>query len=205
LTRGVSSKVQPLLDPESPVTDPLSCHCAIFYSISSCQDGLRGVPFGNALIRRVVDTLGQDLPWLDTFATISPVPGFRAWLAHDQNRSAITAMVNDTAWMDDAAKSAELKEALVPLCATYLLHAKRGNEPVDPVARFHMGNGARLERLNWLGDTTPAGLQRSAGLTANYLYVVSDIDRNAESYHTDGTMTASSGIQSLAQPLTHTQ
>ena len=107
-------------------------------------------------------------------------------------------MVNEPCWLDDAVKSAELEQALVPLCAAYLLHAKRGNEPIDPVARFHLGNGARLDRLNWLGDTSSAGMQRSAGLTANYLYTLSEVDRNAESYHADGTVTASSGIERLA-------
>ena len=107
-------------------------------------------------------------------------------------------MVNEACWQDDAQRSAELEQALLPLCAAYLLHAKRGNEPVDPVARFHLGNGARLERLNWLGDTSPEGMQRSAGLTANYMYMLSDVDRNAESYRTDRTVTASTGIERLA-------
>jgi malonyl-CoA decarboxylase len=205
LTRGVAAKVQPLLDPDSPVIDPLSCNCAMFYSISSCHEGLRGVPFGNELIRRVVGTLGKELPWLDTFATVSPVPGFRAWLttaieARDRSRAEIVAVVNEDCWPNDVSKSAELERSLVPLCATYLLHAKRGIEPADPVARFHLGNGARLERLNWLGDTSPEGLQRSAGLTANYLYVMSEADRNAESYRRTGTVTASTGIEILAHP-----
>jgi malonyl-CoA decarboxylase len=108
--------------------------------------------------------------------------------------------VNEACWPNDAAKSAELEQSLVPLCAAYLLHAKRGIEPADPVARFHLGNGARLERLNWLGDTSAEGLQRSAGLTANYLYVMSEVDRNAESYRRTGTVTASAGIETLAHP-----
>jgi malonyl-CoA decarboxylase len=204
-TRGVAAKVQPLLDPDSPVIDPLACNCAMFYSISSCHEGLRGVPFGNELIRRVVDTLGKELPWLDTFATVSPVPGFRAWLTttteeRDRRRTGIVAVVNEACWLHDVAKSAELEQSLVPLCASYLLHAKRGIEPADPVARFHLGNGARLERLNWLGDTSAEGLQRSAGLTANYLYVMSEVDRNAESYRRTGTVTASPGIETLAHP-----
>jgi malonyl-CoA decarboxylase len=199
LTRDVTAKVQPLLDPDARVIDARSCQCAMFYSISSCHEGLRGVPFGNALIRRVVETLGRELPWLNTFATVSPVPGFRAWVrASDRGRAPMTAWLDEAGWLDDPVKSAQLERSLVPLCAAYLLHAKRGNEPVDPVARFHLGNGARLERLNWLGDTSPAGMQRSAGLTANYLYLLSEVDRNAESYHTDGTVTASIGIERLA-------
>jgi malonyl-CoA decarboxylase len=201
LTREVSRKVQPLLDPDAPVIDPHSCTCAMFYSISSCHEGLRGVPFGNALIRRVVDTLANELPSLHTFATISPVAGFRAWVTETIGAGdPDVAMMNDVCWQHDAVKSAKLEQALVPMCAAYLLHAKRRNEPLDPVARFHLGNGARLERLNWLGDISPAGMERSAGFTANYLYAPSEIDRNAESYRADRTVAASSGIERLAKP-----
>lgn len=203
LTRNLSAKVQPLLDPESPVIDPASCDCAMFYSISSCHDGLRGIPFGNALIRRAVDTLAREFPALNTFATVSPIPGFRAWLAEtashgDRARAALDAKVKDPSWMGDAVKSAELERALVPLCAFYLLHAKRGGDPIDPVARFHLGNGARLERLNWLGDVSGAGLERAAGLTVNYVYSLPEIDRNQDVYRTDRRVVASRWMELIA-------
>jgi malonyl-CoA decarboxylase len=180
LTSGLSAKVQLLLDPDSTVLDPRSCDCAVFYSISSCHEGLRGVRLGNNLIKRVVDRLHREFRQLKTVATLSPIPGFRSWLmnaARDGNRrfAAMIARMEESNWMRDAARSAELEQELIPLCETYLLRIKRGTEPADPVARFHLGNGARLERLNWLGDTSPAGMDRSAGITANYRYRLSDL------------------------------
>ena len=204
LTAGLSAKVQPLLDPESPILGPQSRNCAMFYSISSCRGGLRGVSFGNALIRRVVDSLRREFPRLKTFATLSPVPGFRGWLtgaAREGNpkSAAIVARLSDTGWLGNAARSEELERELVPLCASYLLVAKRGQEPADPVARFHLANGARLERLNWLGDTSEAGIDRSAGLTANYLYRLSDIERNHYAYVAEQKVIASRPVQRLSQ------
>ncbi len=184
LTSGLSARVQPLLDPDSPVLDPCSCDCAVFYSISSCHEGLRGVRLGNTLIRRVVDHLHAEFRQLKTVATLSPIPGFRTWLtdvARDGNRqfAALIARMEEPNWMRDPARSAELEQQLIPLCRTYLLQVKRGTEPADPVARFHLGNGACLERLNWLGDTSAAGMDRSAGITANYRYRLSELDRRA--------------------------
>jgi malonyl-CoA decarboxylase len=203
LTSGVSGKVQPLLDPGSVVIDPESCNCAVFYSISNCHDGLRGIPFGNLLIRRVVDALRGELPQLKTFATLSPVPGFRAWLTSagrdgDRRRGEIVEKLNDPAWIHGP-MPLEVQRTLLSLCASYLLHGKRGAEPADAVARFHLSNGARLERLNWLGDTSAAGLQRSAGVTANYIYSLPEIDRNHQAYVTDHTVIASQRVHRLAR------
>jgi malonyl-CoA decarboxylase len=202
LTSGLSAKVQPLLDPDSAVVDPASCNCAVFYSISSCHDGLRGVSFGNALIRRAVESLGREFPRLKTFGTLSPVPGFRAWLTGaardgDRRSAEVVARLDESNWFAGGFQSAELERQLVPLCASYLLFAKRGEEPADPVARFHLGNGARLERLNWMGDTSAAGLDRSAGLTANYLYTLSEIERNHHAYVTERKVMASRRIERL--------
>jgi malonyl-CoA decarboxylase len=177
LTRGMSTKVQPLLDPAAPVIGADSCDCAIFYSITNCQQGLRGFALGQALIGRVVDHLRTELPRLTTFATLSPVPGFRPWLSALASSpggspvlAALMAKLNKSDWFADPRVSRELEAELVPLCARYLLYAKHGGEPADPVARFHLANGARLERVNWLSDMSRAGMRRSAGLTANYVY-----------------------------------
>ena len=210
LTSELSAQVQPLLDPDAAVQDPTSCRCATFYSISSCHEGLRGVPFGNALIRRAVDALQREFPLLNTFATISPVPGFRPWLtamARDGARrnmeiASLVTKLEAPNWSENGAESEELARALVPLCAFYLLHVKRGQEPADSVARFHLGNGARLERLNWLSDTSAAGIHRSAGLTANYLYRLSEVDRNQMAYVSHREVIASRQLQSLAQMAT---
>ncbi len=180
VTHRLSADVRALLDPSSRIDDPRACNCAIFYSISSCHEGLRGVPLGNALIQRATEELQKLFPRLDTFATLSPVPGFRAWLdtlARSQTpspareRAAATISTLDrAAWHADADISADLEQRLVPLCAHYLLHVKRGGDPADAVARFHLRNGARLERINWLGDVSPTGMRRAAGMIVNYLY-----------------------------------
>jgi malonyl-CoA decarboxylase len=180
LTRGLSASAGSLLDAESPLVEPSTCDCAIFYSINSCHEGLKGVSLGNALIDQVTNELASAFPRLNTFATLSPVPGFRSWLAtlaqspsrsaaSDVAAAALSTLVQPD-WCRDASAAAELKGQLVPLCAYYLIHVKRGEDPADPVARFHFRNGARLERINWLSDSSAASLNRSAGLMVNYLY-----------------------------------
>jgi malonyl-CoA decarboxylase len=164
LTRGIASRIQPILDPDSPIVDPRTCDTAMFYSISNCQPGLRGFSFGNALLSRVIEQLQAEMPWLRRFATISPIPGFRSWL------SASTGSLDPT------------KDDLLALCAHYLLRVKQGGEPADAVARFHLGNGARLHRLNASSDLSPAGIRRSAGVTVNYVYALNELERNAETY-----------------------
>jgi malonyl-CoA decarboxylase len=209
LTRGMSDKVQALLDPDSRVLDAESAEWAIFYSITNCQEGLRGVPFGSFLIKQVVEDVSKDLPRIKKFATLSPVPGFRKWLSDKapalQASSKLASFANAVAnldnpqWMEDASLRAELPRGLLPLAAYYLLHAKQNLEPLDPVARFHLKNGARLERINWLGDTSPSGLQRSAGLTANYVYKLPDVERNHELYVRERKVRASREIEALAK------
>jgi malonyl-CoA decarboxylase len=213
LTRGLSDNVQVLLDPDSPVLDTLSAEWAIFYSITNCQEGLRGVPFGSFLIKQVVEDVSKDFPRIRKFATVSPVPGFRRWLAEKADAlsrspklapfASALAKLDDPEWMhqyiQDESLHAELERHLSSLCAYYLLHAKQGQEPLDPVARFHLKNGARLERINWLGDTSAAGLQRSAGFSANYVYKLPDVERNHELYVREHKVRASREIEALAK------
>jgi malonyl-CoA decarboxylase len=203
LTRGMSARIQPLLDVASPVADPASANCAIFYSITNCQDGLRGVSFGNLLIKQVAQDLGREFPRVKTFATLSPVPGFRKWLAgiadgHPQVAE-LLARLDAPRWFEDRTFAREMQRPLVRLCAYYLLHAKQGAEPLDPVARFHLGNGARLEKLNWLGDTSEIGMRRSAGLMVNYAYRLDHVERNHEAYATDRRIVASRRFEILAR------
>jgi malonyl-CoA decarboxylase len=212
LTRGMSARVQPLLDPDSPVLDAASCTFAIFYSISNCQEGLRGFSFGNFLIRQVVEELRSELPQLKAFATLSPIPGFRPWLTGvadsrkgdgtDSELADLLAQLDGSNWFEDHARSLELERKLVPLCAYYLLRVKHGIEPADPVARFHLANGARLERINWLGDTSAAGMCRSAGMTVNYVYGLGDLERNHEAYSREGRTSAAHRIESLSREAT---
>ncbi len=209
LTTGLAARVQPLLDPEAPVVDPAQADCAIFYSITNCQEGLRGVSFGNFLIKQVVEDLGREFPRLRTFATLSPIPGFTKWLARGggAGRSTMSPPLErlvaqsergdpvDVAALDDS-----LRDAIRRLCAHYLLRAKDGDEPFDPVARFHLTNGARLERLNWMGDTSPSGIKRSLGLMVNYVYRLNELEKNHEAYATRQQIAASADFHRLATP-----
>ena len=209
LTRGMSDRVQALLDPDSPVFDAESAEWAIFYSITNCQDGLRGVPFGSFLIKQVVEDISKELPRIKNFATLSPIPGFRKWLSakapalQDIAKLApfaqAAARLDTPQWMDDAALRSDTEKCLLPLAAYYLLHAKQNREPLDPVARFHLKNGARLERINWLGDTSATGLQRSGGLTANYVYKLAEVERNHELYVREHKIRPSREIEALAK------
>ncbi len=209
LTRGMSAKVQPLLRTESPVVDPVSADCAIFYSITNCQEGLRGVSFGNFLIKQVAEDLGREFPKLKTFATLSPIPGFRKWLEKEASTRvgqpehetlvALLARLNAPNWYRDAKTAMDLQQPLLRLCSHYLLQAKHGPDPLDPVERFHLGNGARLERLNWLADTSAAGMRRSAGMMVNYVYRLAEVERNHESYAHEHRVIASRRLEDLAR------
>lgn len=202
LTRGMSAQVQPLVDPLSPISDPDEADTAIFYSITNCQAGLRGVPFGSFLIKRVAENLAAEFPRLKKFATLSPIPGLRSWLKQVSSNPKVTsvlATLEESAWLEDKALAAELAHELEPLCAYFLTQVKHGREPLDPVARFHLRNGARLERINWLGDTSTLGIQRSAGLMVNYVYRLEDVERNHELYTKHYKVIASHHIEWLAK------
>ena len=210
LTRRISTSLEPLLSPDAPVVDPDRCRSAIFYSISNCQRGLRGFAFGNALIGRAIEALQMQLPQVTTFATLSPIPGFRAWLSQMASEpsggsaglAALVAKVATPAWHADPRTVAELKPTLLRLCASYLLHVKLGNEPADAVARFHLGNGARLERVNWFSDVSPRGLDRSLGLTANYVYHPARLPQNCETYRTTGRVNTTRQLERLSKGAT---
>ena len=207
LTRGMSAKVQPLLDVHSPVAAPELANCAVFYSITNCQEGLRGISFGNFLIKQVAVELRNEFPRIRRFATLSPMPGFRAWLAAQRERlvngadgAALKALFERLDAPDWPARDgAAADEALLaPLAAYYLVRAKRGAEPVDAVARFHLGNGAVLERLNWLGDTSLHGLARSYGMMCNYVYRLGEVERNHEIFVNEHRVLASAAVERAA-------
>jgi len=209
LTRSVISHVQPLLDPDSPVDDPAHAACAIFYSITNCQQGLRGVSFGNVLIKQVVEDLGKEFPRLKTFATLSPIPGFRAWLservtmAPNSISPALAALVakgDALTAAEIAAASNALQAEMMERCARYLISTDAGVGAQDSVARFHLANGARLERLNWMGDTSTTGLRRSYGLTVNYEYRLADLERNHDAYANQYRVASSRAFQQLSRP-----
>jgi malonyl-CoA decarboxylase len=160
LTRGMSERIQPLIEPEAPVGDPEAADHAIFYSITNCQQGLRGVPFGSSLIKQVVEDLKKSLPRIKTYATLSPVPGFRKWLDQQPNYTELQELLNQPDAAANEKWPEDLRNRLLSVCAWYLLNAKRNLEPLDSVARFHLKNGARLERINWMGDSSGRGIKQ---------------------------------------------
>ncbi len=225
LTKDMAGNIHQLLDEAAPPLDPNAAQAAIFYSISNTQLGLRGVSFGGFLIKRVAEMLAADFPRLKIFATLSPIPTLRRWLderlkakdaslfgKHERERLCAAAAGNDpytglsTLLVQGFASQGQVPEVLhgtlMHLCAHYLVEAKDGQpdatgRPLDPVARFHLGNGARLERINWLADTSPRGVKQSAGLMVNYLYKLDDIEENHEAYARDGRVVVSDTIKRL--------
>ena len=193
LTREIPASIQGLLAEEREIVPLGEATTAVFYSISNCQPGLRGVSFGNFLIKQVVGELSRELPSLATFVTLSPVPGFAAWL---RKRGATPELASG--WQRDLVAAERARGELLPLAAAYFLAAKgSGGKPVDPVARFHLGNGARLERLNWLGDTSAKGLREAYGLMVNYLYDLRYIEANHEAFANHGTVVAADAVRRL--------
>lgn len=204
LVDGIADRVQPLIDADAPIADAREADTAIFYSINNCQDGLRGVTLGNFLIKLVAAELARELPGLKTFATLSPIPGFAAWLREALANDTLAAVDRDQLaaldepdWPDDPETAERLRLPLLRLCARYLAREKRAGRPRDAVARFHLGNGARLERINWLGDLSPKGLAESFGILVNYRYDEATIERNHEAYSNNGDVVMSIAVKGL--------
>jgi malonyl-CoA decarboxylase len=201
LTRSMSAHIQPLLDVSSPVS-AANCDCAMFYSITNCQEGLRGISFGNLLIKQVAEELRREFPHLRRFATLSPLSGFRRWLEQKRverpNELALLSKLDQPDWHLGEVPDT-LQRMLMRLCAFYLLKAKQGAEPLDPVARFHLGNGAALERINWMGDISATGMARSAGLMVNYVYWLNEVERNHERYWREKLIATSPALEKLAR------
>ncbi len=184
LTNQLPSAIHEIIAEKRETIAPREANCAIFYSISNCQVGLRGIPFGNYLIKRVVGLLQEELPQLKTFATLSPVPGFSRWLA---------AELGEGAKVPGATK-------LRTLAAQYLVLAKhKSGLPLDPVARFHLGNGARLEAIHANADLSENGLRQAHGIMVNYVYDLSEIEANHFALNELGTVAISKGVQALVE------
>jgi malonyl-CoA decarboxylase len=202
LTDSIPDTIAAVLSDEREVVTGTRRTVAVFYSISNCQAGLKGISFGNFLIKQVVEDLRQGLPSLKTFVTLSPVPGLRRWLDRCAQKEAPCRAVIDLLqgpdWHTDEALADDLKKRLLPLVARYFLVEKRSDQtPPDPVARFHLGNGASLHRLNWLGDPSSKGMLESAGLMVNYLYDPAAIEANHEAYADRRKVIASRAVRGL--------
>ena len=205
LTEAIPDRVGPLLDVGRQPIEAREATTAVFYSISNTQKGLAGVTFGNFLIKQVVQDLKGELPGVRTFVTLSPVPGFAAWLARERAAESSEALdpalretlrgIDEPGWHLDAIRAETLRPALLAAAAQYFLRAKTASgRPVDPVARFHLGNGARLERLNFLGDLSENGLRQSHGLMVNYLYAPDEIEAHHEAFAEKGLIAASRDV-----------
>ena len=223
LVRGLSGSVQGLLDEDAPVQDPGHADTAIFYSISNCQPGLAGISFGNFLIKRVVTELSAEFRNLKTFATLSPIPGFRRWLdqalatgAHDllspeetaslgsampaaSGAASLAGIVGARGWWLEPGLRKTAEPVLTRLCARYLLLEGRDKRALDPVAHFHLSNGARVERINAAADTSDKGAKESATLMVNYLYDPAKIEDWHEDYAGEGRRNASTAVRKLAR------
>lgn len=219
LVNGMSDNVQALLDETAPLANPADADTAIFYSISNTQRGLKGVSFGEYLIKRVVAELTRDFPELKTFATLSPVPGFRVWLdallektpaeakglpgldkiaaylGAKDGVQALNDLLHRDGWQGDDEAAALLKEPLTALLGRYFATRRSDGRPLDPVARFHLNNGARLERFNWLGDTSAKGMRQAFGFMVNYRYKLGAIDANHMAYERDQEIVASRAVR----------
>ncbi len=226
LVKGLAGSVQSLLDEKAPVQDPREADTAIFYSISNCQQGLSGITFGNFLIKRVVELLSAEFRNLKTFATLSPIPGFRRWLDEtlaadgvgllssdeaaslgsampaESGAASLAAILAKRGWWREVGLRKTAEPVLVRLCARYLVGESapaNKRRARDPVAHFHLSNGARVERINILGDTSEKGAKESATLMVNYLYDPAKIDEWHEDYAGEGKRNASTTVRKLAR------
>jgi malonyl-CoA decarboxylase len=202
LVKGLADSVQRLLDPKAPLLDTKEADTAIFYSISNCQRGLSGISFGNFLIKRVVEELGE-VRNLKAFATLSPVPGFRRWLdaalPSDPDAAELARILGERAWWRSEETRTAAQPALLRLCARYLLVEGKGTRAVDPVAHFHLSNGARLERILLGADTSAKGVRESATIMVNYLYDLAKIEQYHEDYAGDGKRNAAAALRRAAR------
>lgn len=203
LVRKTPDSISEVLDEKREPMPLEEVRTAVFYSISNCQEGLRGVSFGNFLIKQVAEELLSELPDLKRFVTLSPVPGLMNWLQSpdaEKARVAESALdaISSPGWSDDESTSQTARELLLPIAAHYLLSVKRRDGlPADPVARFHLGNGASLDRINWHAGTSGRGLRQSAGIMVNYLYDLGKIEANHETYIARGRVPASRQVRAL--------
>lgn len=210
LTSDVPNDIQAILERNRIPMDVAGVRCAVFYSISNCQKGLQGISFGSFLIKQVASDLASELPQLDQFVTLSPAPGLVGYL-HDAARAVDigptprimpedVVRLTQPGWWDDPAVSEALRVTVLPHVIRYFLEAKRADgKPRDPVARFHLGNGARLERINWLADRSANGLGQSGGVMVNYLYALAEVEENHEAFSSHGAIAAGKPVRQLVR------
>lgn len=201
LMNEIADNIQHVLDESVPSSDPSSASTAIFYSISNTQTGLSGISLGNFLIKRVVEKLSQEFKSVKVYATLSPVPGFTKWLKNQD--VALLGKLNikqsGTEILESIKTNIECeKQSLLKLCAHYLLKVKSsGGGAYDPVAHFHLSNGASIKQINWMADTSEKGISQSAGIMVNYLYELPKIDNNHENYMINKAISHSKKVSAM--------
>jgi malonyl-CoA decarboxylase len=210
LTREIPDAIAPILSDTREAVDPERATTAVFYSITNCQRGLAGVTFGHFLIKQVVEEVRREWPRISTFVTLSPSPNFAEWLKRERaneaslaidadDREALRALDRPNWWLDEQLVEI-IGEPIMRAAAWYYVRARnRRGLPVDAVARFHLGNGARLQRLNWIADTSERALEQSYGLMVNYLYDLDYIEQNHEAYAQQHAIVASTGVTRLVR------
>jgi malonyl-CoA decarboxylase len=211
LTRDMPAAIAPILGKEREVVEIDKARIAAFYSISNCQRGLTGVSFGSFLIKQVVEEVSREMPKLSTYVTLSPVTNFADWLKHERAEEksaalteadkAVLSALDQPGWWRNDEIAGQVRDTVMRAAAWYYVRARnvRG-APVDSVARFHLGNGARLERINWLADTSDRAMTQAHGLMVNYLYDLDEIEKNHEAYADSRTVVASGAVQRLLRP-----
>ncbi len=196
LTDTLPGSIDAVLSDDREALDVEDAKIGVFYSISNCQKGLKGISFGNLLIKQVVTELSQDFPQVDMFVTLSPIPGMNRWLEKQTEDELAKSVLDGTAQPEDVRKAA----------AHYLVYAKRSDGfPVDPVARFHLGNGAEVHATHANADMTEKGLAQSSGAMVNYLYKLSQTERNHENFATRMEVVASRPVKNLADAANQTK
>jgi len=198
LTSGIPTAIAPLIDKTAEPANQKDLDTVVFYSISNCHPGLAGVSFGNFLIKQVVEEVGKRYPKAKRYVTLSPVPGFCKWLAAEHNSPDLDihelrslAKVHGTNTTDPR------WEAALELCARYLVKERSQDLALDPVARFHLGNGASLHAIHWAADLSDKGLQQSAGMMVNYLYDLDSIEENHDAYFDQSEVAISRAVARL--------
>jgi malonyl-CoA decarboxylase len=204
LTNNISTNVAELIKEDVNNDKEASYNTAIFYSINNCLDGLRGVSFGNLLIKQVVEKLQREIPGLKTFSTLSPIPRFSTWLKKEldnlefldkKEKTQVSAVLNLPT--PKILEDAELERIMTQICSYYLVNEKSREKPACPVARFHLGNGAILGKINWRADISENGLMQSAGMMVNYIYDKTRLAKNHEAYEQNNTVVFSSEVKQL--------
>ena len=210
LTREIPGAIAPILADKRDEVDPERATTAVFYSITNCQRGLAGVSFGSFLIKQVVEEVSREVQRVSKFVTLSPAPNFGAWLrrertsavsmAFDEDDRVALALLDKPGWWSVPETAEKVREPLLRAAAWYYVRGRdRRGRPLDSVARFHLGNGARLEQLDWLGDTSERALHNSYGLMVNYLYDLEYIERNHEAYAQQQSVVAAKSVTRLVR------